>query len=205
MFRKRTNACCPYCSVKLDSTPKRKKKCPHCGKYIFVRNGQLMTEDDASIEDWLVRLARFDITRVDFDVHRQQLSNQFGSLASVNDTIWRILNLQTSKIDSPHTVQTAYYEMARLVSLESRDPKPYIAEALRVQLKELESQGIRRVVVVGYGMRSDSSCPECKALHGREFDIDVAFQEMPIPTVCKNEFGCKCSYMSAERWKALQR
>jgi len=152
------NPKCPYCQGELDIAPKRKKKCPLCGGFIFVRNGQLVTEDDANIEDWLVRLALFNITKADFDSNRQNLSKQFGSLASVNDTVWRLLNEQVMKRRSFHDIQMAYYEMARLASIEGKDPKPFCAEALITQLTELKSQGVRTVKVVGYGMRSDSSC-----------------------------------------------
>lgn len=33
--------CCPYCKQGLLKTPSRKKKCPHCGKYIYVRTRPL--------------------------------------------------------------------------------------------------------------------------------------------------------------------
>ncbi len=32
---------CPHCDTNLDKIPKRKKKCPHCGDYIFVRTRPL--------------------------------------------------------------------------------------------------------------------------------------------------------------------
>ena len=189
---------CPYCQCELDIVPKRKKKCPHCGGFIFVRNGRLITEDDANIEDWLVRLAQFRITKAEFDSNRQNLSKQFGSLASINDTVWRILNEEVLKRRSFHDVEMAYYEMARLASTEDKDPKPFCAEALRTQLTELKTQGVKIVKIVGYGMRNDSSCRKCRSLHGKKFDIEVALRELPIPTVCEDELGCKCSYVRAD-------
>lgn len=189
---------CPYCGMELDPAPKKKKACPHCGKFIFVRKRRLLTEDDAAIEDWLLRLALFNVTRKDFDTIREKLSNQFGVLASVNDTVWTILNEQVSKGRDLHTIRTAYYEMARLASLEGKDPKPYCTEALRTQLYELKSMGVKTVKIVGYGRRSDSSCSKCKSLHGKKLNIETALREMPIPTVCEDEFGCKCEYLRAE-------
>lgn len=32
-----TESVCPYCEFKLDKKPSRKKKCPNCGNFIFVR------------------------------------------------------------------------------------------------------------------------------------------------------------------------
>jgi hypothetical protein len=192
---------CPYCLTELDDTPKRKTKCLKCGKVIFVRKGQLVTEEEAYITDELVRLARFDITRKDFDKYRQILAKQFGSTPSVNDTLWRIFNDQLAKTQNPDW----YYEMARLVSSENKDPQPYIKQALGMSLGKLKEQGVKTVRVAGYGMISDdSSCPACQALHGQKFAIDVAINEMPIPTMCQNKTGCRCSYVSERVWKDFQ-
>ena len=78
MNAKQATQNCPYCKIELDTVFKRKKKCPQCDKFIFVRNGQLMTEDEANIEDWLIGLAQFGITKKDFDSNRQALSKQFA-------------------------------------------------------------------------------------------------------------------------------
>jgi tetratricopeptide (TPR) repeat protein len=46
-------AACPYCNRKLEKTPGRKKACPHCGNYIYVRTRPndfikiLVTKQDA--------------------------------------------------------------------------------------------------------------------------------------------------------------
>lgn len=38
------SAQCPNCGGSLATSPTRKKKCPHCGNYIYVRQGQLVGE-----------------------------------------------------------------------------------------------------------------------------------------------------------------
>jgi len=189
---------CPYCRARLEQTPKRKKNCPNCGKPIFVRKGRLLTEDDAKIEEWLTYLAQFDITRRSFNKHRQRLSKQFGFLAPVNDTVWRILNLQVSRAQSFHAIQMAYREMARLASREGKDPKPYTTEALRTQLNELKSRGTKTVVIVNVGRRGDEphTCQKCRALYSKSMNIDTALATMPVPTVCESETGCRCSYIA---------
>jgi len=184
--------------AQLEIAPKKKKNCQYCGQAIFVRNKLLMTEDDAKIEDWLVRLAQFGITKNDLKKTRQILSEQFGVLASINDTVWRILNNQVIARNSFHTIEIAYYEMARLASMEGKDPMPYCSHALQLQLNQLKSEGVKTVKIVGYGMRSDSSCEKCKLLHGETFDMEIALQDLPIPRLCENEFGCKCSYIGAD-------
>jgi len=101
-----------------------------------------------------------------------------------------------------------YYEMARLISEEGKDPKPYLSNALCIELQELKKGGAKTVRVVGCGMRGDdpSACNKCIALHGKKYDIDVALQTLPIPTLCENEEGlCRCSYISEATWRSLQK
>lgn len=43
-------ATCPNCQGLLTTRPTRKKKCPHCGRYIYVRQGQLVGESQPIIE-----------------------------------------------------------------------------------------------------------------------------------------------------------
>lgn len=198
---------CPYCASTLESAPTRKKKCPHCGKSIYVREGKLVSEDDAKITDMLSRLSGFSVTRRDFDNQRSKLSKRFGFTAPVNDTLWGLLNELIPKTRDPHTKKLVYYEMARLVSEEGKDPKPYLSNALQIELEELNKDGAKTVRIVGAGNRGDdpSACKKCKSLHGKKFEINVARQTLPIPTLCENESGCRCSYISEQEWKSIRK
>jgi hypothetical protein len=194
---------CPYCATELDNPPKRKKKCPNCGKPICVRKGQLVTEEEAYIQDEIFRLTGFGINRQLFDEHRKILTKKFGSIATPNDTLWHIFNTYLIKNRDPHDQMNIYYEMARLVTIESKDPTPYIKQALTINLNVLKEQGVKWVRIAGYGKQPDNiSCPNCRSLHGKKLPIDIAIKEMPIPTLCSDELGCKCSYVSEEEWKA---
>lgn len=198
---------CPYCAAALESTPTRKKKCPHCGKYIFVLEGKLVTEDDAAISDMLARLSGFGVTRKDFDNQRKQLSNRFGFTAPVNDTFWGIFNEMISKSRDQHTKKMIYYEMARLISGEGKDPKPYLSEALQIELQGLKKDGAKTVRIANYSMRGDdpSTCKKCRALQGKKVDVDIALQTLPVPPLCEQDDGwCRCSYISEQEWKLLQ-
>lgn len=121
---------CPTCRSALQAKPTRKQDCPHCGKCILVRNGELVTEEQATIMDWLVPLESFGVTRNDFHRHRNELSKQFGFQASVKDTLWRILNnLVLDYARTGGSSELVYREMARLVSSEGKDPTPHLVEA----------------------------------------------------------------------------
>lgn len=188
---------CPNCNHSLETEPKRKSKCPHCAELIFVRQGKLVTEDEARIIDWLKFLEQFEITKEIFDQERDKLSDEFKTRASVHDTVWRILNSWVAKHPLEWSNQFAYYEMARLLYQEGKDGKSMIEAALRAQLQFYISKNIKKVVIECYGGEPDySTCPNCASLHGRIFKITDALDMMPIPRNCAHETGCRCSYQS---------
>ena len=182
---------CPYCRATLESRPKRKKKCPHCGSYMFVRGGEVVTDEEAAIRDWLDAVAEFAITREKFDRKREELSSRFGTRASVNDTAWGLLNALVGRVDDS-TLQFVYWQMARLVSEEGKDPKRYLRQALQQQLLSLRRSGV--------GMVDTSDCNDpfvcsaCKALRGKRWTIEEALSKMPIPDSCTEPSGCRCGY-----------
>lgn len=133
-FKKKSK--CPNCNFILADKPVRKQKCPQCDNYILVRNGELVTEEEANILDWLLRLEHFGVSRRDFDKHRKELSQQFGQLADVNDTVWRILNhLIEVKYKDFVAQEQIYREMAAFVSNEGKDPTEYLIQAEKVKEK----------------------------------------------------------------------
>lgn len=179
---------CPYCQKTLDVEPRRKSKCPHCTHIILVRHGQLVTEDEAGTQDALARLQSLGVTRRDFDETRKKLSKEFGSEASVNDTVWRILNKTVAGTRELSARRWAYLEMAHVVSTKGRDPKPYLREAHKVNLDELRRAGQSAVEVIGPNDRD--VCEECQAIQGRRYKLDEV-PELPYDR-CTNETGCRC-------------
>lgn len=188
---------CPYCKRVLDTAPPRKKRCPHCGRYIVVRAGRLVTEDEAAITDWLSRVTDFGVSRRDFDRHREELSKQFGASASVNDTMWRMLNVLIGRAGDAATLRSVYLEMAALAAREGKDPKPYLAEGLKLELEEHRRQGVTTVRV--RNCNDNFVCPACQALYDKTWRIEAALSEMPIPTLCEAPSGCRCGYSPAMR------
>jgi len=70
------------------------------------------------------------VSRKDFNQVLNQLSKQFGENAGANNTIWRILNNLVIKFGSENAfLKQIYREMASLVSVEGRDPTPFLLEA----------------------------------------------------------------------------
>lgn len=96
-------AVCPYCGVELKKKPTRKKKCPDCNNYIFVRTSPLdkskilITEDEIDLieEQWAIYNGTYDDyldQKKKFECDREKLTKKFGSTASENDVKWSLLN-----------------------------------------------------------------------------------------------------------------
>jgi len=95
---------CPYCSAELDKMPGRKKKCPSCEQYIYVRTRPsdrqrvLVTEIQAAeIEkQWAARSSSLNARRFvddsEFEREKEALASRFGSIPSENDVLWAIFN-----------------------------------------------------------------------------------------------------------------
>jgi len=52
------DAICPYCSSALEKKPGRKKKCPHCGNFIYVRTRPIDRERVLVTEGQLAEIER---------------------------------------------------------------------------------------------------------------------------------------------------
>lgn len=102
------HSACPYCDKKLEKRPQRKKKCPHCGSYIFVRTRPsdhlkvLATEEDAQKIDaeWAKVQSTFVVYKGEeerFAKRKQELSKRFGLEASDYDVQWSLLNEDSMK------------------------------------------------------------------------------------------------------------
>jgi hypothetical protein len=182
---------CPYCKGKLDKSPKRKKKCPHCEKDIFVRKGVMYTEDDAKREDYLIKFEGHDVTREVYEKHERDLTKQFGFKPASNDVVWRILNVLVGKGD-----YHAYLEMARIAEMEGKDSNPYLEKFAKCTLLEMMEDGF--VTHVRTNTCNDQYvCKNCKILSQKKIPINEALEYMPIPRLCTGE-KCRCSYVAAQ-------
>jgi len=95
---------CPYCDIELDKMPGRKKKCPSCGKFIYVRTRPsdrqkiLIREDQIeTIETQWAKLLdntrkQFPIEQDVFEAEKEELRKKFGCEPSEHDIRWSILN-----------------------------------------------------------------------------------------------------------------
>ncbi|MBN1637930.1 MAG: hypothetical protein JW866_03115 [Ignavibacteriales bacterium] len=212
---KPTKDTCPYCGFGFEKAPTRKKKCPECENYIFVSSGKLYTEDAKSVKDWLENfwVRQLGITQKMFDKTREELSGEFGFLASVNDTSWRILNIINTPKKSYYDRQLIYLAMADILKSEGKSTDEVLAQAHKMELLEGKAENeasakkfreklleIKRLnkdlsvemVVKVKTCNDELVCDECKKLSEMTFTIDEALKNMPIPHNCTNA-KCRCT------------
>lgn len=93
---------CPYCSGLLERKPTKKKKCPHCGKFIYVRTRPqdhvkvLVTDQQVELieEQWSMINGTHEeylAGKQKIEVERSRLAQQFGQAPSENDVKWSLL------------------------------------------------------------------------------------------------------------------
>jgi DNA-directed RNA polymerase subunit RPC12/RpoP len=125
---------CPYCNKELQKKPGKKKKCPHCGKYIYVRTRPqdkkqvLVTEDQAELieEQWSIVNGTHDeylARRRTIEEERTRLAKQFGREPSEKDVQWALLNKEVLKHASDGDwglYRNARFQMAEILRKESK-------------------------------------------------------------------------------------
>lgn len=194
LFKKKI--CCPYCNEALEQAPKRKRKCPDCNQYIFVRKGRLRTEAQADLEDWLGRVEHLGISGKMFERHRKALLKEWGFEPPRNDVKWRTLNDLITVAQRPQERKPLYLEMVFIAQQEGKNPKPYLMKVARCELldiKERDGEFFSYKVTI-HTCNDELVCQACREMAKRTFSVDEALATMPIPNVCQSEHGCRCWY-----------
>jgi hypothetical protein len=201
-----TAAVCPYCKQILDKRPERKKKCPHCHNYIYVRSKPsgdhhkvLVTENGAKRMDldwqkvwwtnkWLRRLEQDGLSDRHFDRVRERLRERFGQEPSDADVVWALLN-EAGDI----------FSMALFLYEEGRDFLQLLQRLRKMELMSYEGWGRPAQVEI---LAGGDSCESCKAQNGRILTVDQALKTMPLPNnTCSYELEpgkpgwCRCIYL----------
>lgn len=182
---------CPYCKAAFRERIEPQIHCPKCGNTILARKGNLLTEEEAKIEDWVKSVEHLGVTVSYFKEQWKAQRKETGQPPELNDVAWRILNnlLLTRRRDK----SAVYLEMAHIARSEGKNPNQFLAEANREILLSYQSDPSITKVKVQH-VRDRLVCPNCLALQGQEWTIEDALANPPIPGACTNEIGCRCYY-----------
>lgn len=127
-------AVCPYCNQSLEKKPGRKKKCQHCGQFIYVRTRPsdeqqvLVTEAQAEEigEQWSIvngTHIAYLAEKKRFAGEKDKLAKRFGREPSDNDVRWSQLNqelLQHARQRNWGLFRNAKFEMAEILRKEDK-------------------------------------------------------------------------------------
>lgn len=156
----------------LDTVPKRKKKCPSCGKFIFVkstpdnREKRLMTEDQAADAEaqWQ---AAYAAEREKSLVFPQAWVNELtGYIVGVERGVIVGVKVSTPGIWPPATMMLSLYADGFGAAA--------IAEKVGYSVQTVERVLLTRGIDSRVG-------EQCHRHAGRVFSLPEALQEMPLP------------------------
>lgn len=209
---------CPYCHTNLSPPPSRKKQCPSCKNYIYVRtvpttrarvlatSEAIVIIDEAwssyhSLSHWPTLLKAHNISDLDFLRAGNYLSGKMGRDAYESEVIWYLLNNLLVKSQAHQDRRMIFYHMASFLKGEG-DPQyfTFLRLSAHAGLLDIKETGvIKEVKIKTVGQ---SACTECQKLEGKTFTIDEALSTMPIPNrSCVHDF-CRCAYLPWNKdWK----
>lgn len=193
---------CPYCNENLSSPPKKKKKCPNCSSFIYVRSSRLLfprtclTEDESIATDEIYNLKEYGIGPEDFFAKHKLTIERLGDKGTYATTcisIYEDLLLEKTEFSE---LGTLYFKLALFKYKIGNEFFSYLQHSNKMQLLQLKQDGYEKVKIV-----SINSCEGCQKLNGRMLTIDEALREKPIPYQnCSHEIEkgkpgwCLCHY-----------
>jgi len=208
---------CPYCGHELP-TPKRKKKCPNCGNYMYVRTKHnlpvdrvVFTEQEAELVDfWENQVCSISFVEDPNEVLKQVYEGDLGkaisdALAILKDKEVWILNIEGERIgkESAYEMVSKLQHQLRMLLYSQTQDKEYKdsafstkRESIRRRVLQMKQAGIRKVQIHAVGDRL--TCPYCAEQDELVLDIDTFLKTMPVPhPKCSNEkFGCRCTVVA---------
>lgn len=194
-----SSACCPHCKAILDPIPQRKKKCPSCGKDIYVRTNPFKGEkvlvnyaDALSID----AISTLGITEKEYRAESEELAHKFKMATPfLSDIVWGIIGrrqLASFKRKDWQQAKILYWEQARLLHQLGKDFFRVLQESAKCELYHYQAMGIDKAEILTAG---ETSCIKCQSINGKIFSVTEALEAMPIPVKdCENGF-CRCLYL----------
>jgi hypothetical protein len=144
---------CPYCGQAIEPPPRRNRKCPHCGRWVFLRDGRPMTEADAKALD--ARKA------ADAEVRAGQAKATQDQ--QVRDLVAEEVRRQQDREDAPRVARFKHFQggLSPLESLFERAAEfaSELGPARVISITHAEGQS-GSVVTVWYWTDADLSPPQ---------------------------------------------
>jgi predicted RNA-binding Zn-ribbon protein involved in translation (DUF1610 family) len=191
-----SNAVCPHCNAILDPIPKRKTKCPSCGKDIYVRTDPFNKQKTYYLkhEDALL----LNVIR-DLQISEKaftEAKNKAPKGRSLGDIVWGLIGqqkLEAARKNDWQGVSFITWRQARYLYEAGREYFHIQQEAIKEELQGASANGVITHVKI-LSSRDDRTCEKCKSQDGMVFTIEEALEKMPLPVKCDNGEMCRCKY-----------
>ena len=176
------SAACPYCGVRQDPPPQRRRMCRDCGELIYVLS------DSVKRTKCLSTAENFNRTqREQRDNRWQELSNL--ARAAMEEGDWGAL-------------ESVYTQQVSILFEEGRPHRDVAVQAHRAALMRMQGAGVNRVKVLT--AQDERVCRDCQSTDGKTYAIRDALETTPLPGKhCtdggrKNPHGgrCRCVYLA---------
>jgi hypothetical protein len=185
---------CPHCNVILIPAPKSKKKCPSCGKDIYVRTDPFNRQQ--------LFLGQEDALSLDMIKHLQISENEFQEAKNntrynqhLSDCVWGFLNEEKQNLARKgdwQSMSRITREQARMQYTLGKSYFHLLQESMREELQG-QSHYVTHVQIVA--SRDNRTCKQCASLDGKTFTIKEALEKMLLPVKCDSDEGwCRCVY-----------
>ncbi|MHA1263533.1 MAG: tetratricopeptide repeat protein [Candidatus Freyarchaeota archaeon] len=179
---------CSYCGKFVTPLPQRRKKCPHCGKVVYVKPDQsffpkaLLTEDEA----WAVE--------------KLKALQEYGVTTEMFREAWKTEEEMVER----STLYNSLSKLRRLMALhlheEGKNPNQELMLSHEAELRYLLAlYGPDCSLVI---VAKEDACPECQRLSGKTLTVKEALETMPLPVKgCTHTEGknlhplCRCKYL----------
>ena len=198
---------CPYCGSIFETPPTRKRKCPYCRNTIYIRDGEIVTEERAGeIDREYAARYEFDkwVGRVRSNGIDEALLDRRMTARSMTyrDAVWSLLNERLISIMNTNNwsaMKMLYLTMAEIRAEANKEFQSLQRQAAECELRDYkQSRVVTKVKILTAG---DSACNACRQQEGMVYTIGEAMQKKPIPHLaCTTAYGdqagwCRCSYL----------
>ncbi len=208
------SALCPYCGHAMPAMPARKKKCPSCDDFIYVRtdpctgNKILLTEEGVkknaeewerivALREWLRSLSQYGIQEKSF----AEAKRASRGVELANDPLASSALVIVDKLASrglPRAdLKSIYYSTALFINNLGYDAHDLHRQSCTIELLAYKDEGIKKVEILGI----DDGCKACARLNGKVLSVSAALSKMPLPVrACTNSIYdgkppfCRCCY-----------
>lgn len=178
---------CPSCNKPMKAMPEYKSPCRLCGQILHIKRKQiiyktlLLTQDHVDFCDKVDRaiatLKPFGITQWHYVNVAEEFEADTGRKPTDYDLRWKLFYTASKMTNNANKLASLFYEEARFVYQNNRDPYFILRKAQLNTLTHLQKVGVTKVKISG----PTDECSICRHHCQNEISIDDALKQLQAP------------------------